>query len=199
MARLQTAADRSLTSALLWFGAIGVPCLAYTLGRPMLRWAFETGWIAGLALALSAIALNLLVLVGLLRSEPGAMSARLMLFCILSSLLLSMAVFASVSFALHADGVAKYSCSDSRPCDAHRLADLYGYEFIDMIPGLEAWDRMNVARPVKAENAAAGLPIVLFRIAAALPILFVAGRWLGRALDRLGGPKADAPSAAPSP
>ena len=77
--------------------------------------------------------------------------------------LLTLAVVGAwISYMLHVKGLAVYTV----PADysVGTFVDQYLYVFLDLLPGIEVWKTLSVKPRIEPKDAAAGLPILGFKI-----------------------------------
>ena len=158
------------------FGAVAFPAVVYLASRFALIWAMSAHWILGAALMVLLGAVVGVVLVGLNETFFRKFPARVVVSLFATTVLLAASVLSAFSYVLYIKEWGHYTSS----AELHpgRFADYYLWYFVDMIPGLKIWDTLAITAPVRATDPAAGVPLLLFRMAVVLPILALFRKWV---------------------
>ena len=157
-------------------GAVALPAVVYLVSRVALTWAVSVHWIVGMALIVVLGTVVGVVLIGLNERFFRTFPSRVVMSLFATIVLLAASVLSALSYILYIKGWGHYtSITELHPGG---FADYYLWYFVDMIPGLNVWDTLAIKSPVAATDPAAGIPLLLFRIAVALPILALFKKWV---------------------
>jgi hypothetical protein len=158
-----------------WLGAIMFPGILYIASRLALVWTSEQHWIIGAIASILLAGVVGLLLVGLNESFFRDSSTRVVVSLFLSMVLLAANVCSAWSYMLQSHGVASYT--SAKQLHPGVFADFYLWHLIDMIPGLNVWETLGIQPPVSANNIAARVPLLVFRLCFVLPILGLIKKW----------------------
>ena len=161
-----------------WAGPLLVAAAAYIGTRGLIEAAGRLHWMVGL---LTTLVFSLMVY-GFLRALIEAIKNReplpILVGFFLMALLTATSVCAWISFALHAYAHAPFQ--SARDLSPTAFCDLYVWHFIDMIPVVDAWKTLHVAKPIESLSPLAAAPEFAFRALVALPLLAAAKIWWER-------------------
>jgi hypothetical protein len=156
-ARIDQLLDKSQRTAWTVVGAGVVAGLI----RVILELASRVHWALGVLLAL-CFAGGAAWLIGRVRHAAKTEDSSYIIAVLAVGLLTLAVVGAWFSFTLHTSGVAHYSTPEA--VSAGRFVDFYLYTFIDLLPGVHAWETLNVTSPIKPLEPLAGLPVLAFKL-----------------------------------
>lgn len=88
---------------------------------------------------------------------------------------LAASICSAWSYILMSKGWVSYTAVNELHAGA--FADFYMWHLIDVIPGLEIWKTLGVEAPVKANDVAARIPILMCHICVALPVFAFIKKW----------------------
>lgn len=133
-------------------------------------------WAFGFLLLL---AFSVGVLLGLQDLRGGTLTTVQALNLSGALIVLSVFLFATLSYMLEASGVASYHGSGT-PGDVDRLfvvAGYYGWHFLDMLPVIEATETLDISAPLTISGVGPLLPVLLFKAFVGLVLLRVIVSW----------------------
>jgi len=157
-------------------GAFVFPLIAYVAARALLTWTAEIHWLLGTIVAAIVACVIIMATIGLRDAFFTREGTPIVLSMFATLVLLGTAVCSFASYTLWAHGLASYA-SDKSPLNMGVFGDYYLYYFVSMIPGLNVWETLNVASPMRPQGHLAGLPLLAFRLMVALPILQLFNDW----------------------
>ena len=157
-------------------GAVAFPAITYLASRVALEWLSRVHSILAMVLAVVLLILIGCLLIGLARTHPTHFPVRVVLSMFAMVVFLGASVCAFLSYFLYSNYSAAYTSTSNTALSSGGFADFYLWYFIDMIP-LKVWETLQIQAPIKIGSPLAGLPLLLFRVLVALPVIFLVGRW----------------------
>lgn len=169
-------------------GLIGLPPLLYAIVRFVFTAAYGLHPMLGLVLSVVFIILAIFALKGFSKkkAEFFGQPTRLVLSLFAIVVMISLAGFSCLSYALYGMGLAQYT--SNKPIHPGTLADHYVWHLIDMIPGLKVWSTLKIDDPMQSTGLGAGIPLILFRLFVIVPFIALVKKWLDFRRERAEAP-----------
>lgn len=158
-------------------GPIIFPLIVYFIASALLLGLARLHWMSGFVAALLFLAIVVWLFRGLNEKFYRKFEPAVVLSMLATLVGLGAATCGAFSYILHVKEWGGYEIS---PQLTQTVADFglhYMWLLLDMIPGLDIWESIPVAAPLKPKNALAGVPILAFRLAVVIPILTTFAHW----------------------